>query len=135
MSRRCGRCDGDWNFANNDFDHRPTCSLFISGPDESRSTRPVEVAPAPIASLGVRRFYKAEKPAQIDPRTALEAAMEWIDGDGKGATHIIVLVGRDMPDAPGCAGTRFFQAGSYNHHGQMGLCLEGMHMIRDSGQS
>jgi hypothetical protein len=87
----------------------------------------------PIVSLGARRFHNATHPAMLDPRTALEAAMEWLnDPTTPKAAHVIVIVGRDVED--GGSGTRYFQAGDYRHHGQMGLMLEGMHMIRESGK-
>jgi hypothetical protein len=87
-------------------------------------------------SIEAARFYRADKPEELNPRTALVAALEFFDdapADDK-PTHIIVLVGRDVKENQGGSGTKFFQAGAYRHHGQMGLCLEAMHMIRDSGK-
>lgn len=87
-------------------------------------------------SLEVARFYRAEKPEHTNPRSALVAALEFYDkqpADDK-PTHIMVLVGRDAKENLGASGTSFYQAGTYRHHAQMGLCLEAMHMIRDSGR-
>lgn len=84
--------------------------------------------------MDAARFNKASHPAHLDPRTALMAALEWYDAleaDDKPA-HITVLVGRNVGDE-GCSGTKFFQAGTYRHHSQMGLCFEAMNMIRESG--
>lgn len=80
--------------------------------------------------IAVARFNKTDDPAKSRPLDALEAAKKWIESD-VGAEHVIVLVGRTTED--GSSGTRFFQAGKYPHHATMGLCLEGMHMIRESG--
>ena len=80
--------------------------------------------------IAVARFNKTDDPAKSRPLDALEAAKKCIESEGS-VEHVIVLVGRTMED--GSSGTRFFQAGSYPHHGMMGLCLEGMHMIRESG--
>lgn len=85
-----------------------------------------------VESLSVHRFHQIDNPAAHNPVTALDAAREWIDGlpeDGK-PDHIIVLVARNMPE--GAAGTRYFQAGSYNFHGMIGLCHEGANMVRAS---
>lgn len=80
--------------------------------------------------IAVARFNKADNPAKSRPLDAIEAAKKWIESEGS-AEHVIVLVGRTIEY--GSSGTRFFQAGSYPHHATMGLCLEGMHMIRESG--
>lgn len=83
-----------------------------------------------VRSFGVARFNKISDPAAHDATTALDAAREWIKTLDHSPDHIIVLIGRDMPD--GSSGTRFFQAGSFRHHAQQGLCAEGAHMIRES---
>lgn len=91
--------------------------------------------PPPAASLDAARFYKAGKPEFASSRSAIVAALEYYDScpaDEK-PTHIMVLVGRDASENLGASGTTFFQAGTYRHHAQMGLCLEAMHMIRESG--
>lgn len=82
-------------------------------------------------NLNVARFNrKSDNPADYDSVTALDAAYEWIKGLDHKPDHIIVLVGRDMPDGSG--NTHFFQAGRYKHHAQQGLCSEGALMIRES---
>ena len=86
-----------------------------------------------ISSLDAKRFDRATHHSEIDPRTALMAALEWYDAQEEKPAHIAVLVGREVGDE-GCSGTKFFQAGTYRHHAQMGLCLEAMHLIRESGQ-
>jgi hypothetical protein len=83
-----------------------------------------------IENLGVRRFNQIDDPAAHAPVIALDAAREWIDSLEDGPEHVIVIVGRDMPD--GASATRYFQAGKYRHHAVLGLCTESMHMIRES---
>lgn len=71
-------------------------------------------------------------PAEFDPVTALDAAREWIEQCEEKPHHVIVLTGRVLKDG-GC-GTRFFQAGQYKYHAQIGLVHEGAQMIRDNGK-
>lgn len=88
-------------------------------------------------SLDAARFARTSVPAHLNPRAALEAALRWLDEqDAKGVKirHVVVITGRDAPDHDSGSGTKYFQAGDYRHHAQMGLCFEGMQMIRDSGQ-
>lgn len=87
--------------------------------------------PGNVSSLGAARSNKAEDPADLDLVTALDAAREWIGSLDHKPEHVIVLVGRDMPD--GSSGTRCLQAGTYRYHSQQGLCFEGMQMLRESG--
>jgi hypothetical protein len=89
----------------------------------------------PVASIAAARFERAVHPEQITPRDALVAALDWLDSSPKEnpPTHIIVLVGADIPGLTTASGTKFFQGGTYRHHAQMGLCLEAMHRIRDGG--
>jgi len=91
-----------------------------------------------ITNLNAARFKRADEPSKVQPRAALDATIEWLnDPNTPQPSHIIVLIGSDVFDE-GCEGassTLFFQAGTYRHHGQMGLCLEAMHMIRESGYS
>lgn len=82
-------------------------------------------------SFTARRFDKYGDPAAHDPIAALQVAKEWIDANPDKPDHVIVLIGRTTED--GGSGTKYFQAGSYPHHAQMGLCLEGQNMIRESG--
>lgn len=84
-----------------------------------------------ISSIGVAKFDRATHPQGLSPRHALEKALADYDAVEKKPVHIIVMFGRDMED--GSSGTRYFQAGAYRHHAQMGLCLEAMHMMRESG--
>lgn len=83
-----------------------------------------------VRSLGAARFNRNTDPAAHDATTALDVAYEWIKSLDHKPDHIIVLVGRDMPD--GSSGTRFFQAGNYRYHAQQGLCSEGALMIREN---
>lgn len=84
-----------------------------------------------VHSIGAARFNRCTDPADLDPITALDAAYEWIKSLDHKPDHVIVLVGRDMPD--GSSGMQFFQAGNYRYHAQMRLCAEGALKIRESG--
>lgn len=91
--------------------------------------------PPPVASMASARFERATRPEELTGRDALVAALDWWDScpaDEK-PTHVIVMIGRDTPGKTTASGTKFFQAGTYRHHAQMGLCLEAMHQIRESG--
>ncbi len=83
-----------------------------------------------VTDLRLARFERDENPNSHDPKLALHAAFEWLK-ENDDADHIIVLLGRTTEN--NSSGTKYFQAGKYPHHSQMGLCLEGMHMIRESG--
>lgn len=118
----CKYCGHRFLVARDHVDHEFIC---LKGPPKY----------TPVSNLDAARFNKAESPDQLNPRTALVAALEWYDEEiraGRSIAHVIVLTGRDSPAHVGASGTRYFQAGTYRHHGQMGLCLEGTHMIRDS---
>lgn len=96
---------------------------------------PARPKPAPVASMAAARFDRATHPEELTGRDALVAALAWWDScpaDEK-PTHVIVMIGRDTPGKTTASGTKFFQAGTYRHHAQMGLCLEAMHQIRESG--
>lgn len=84
------------------------------------------------SNFTLHRYNRITDPAAHSPRAALEAALAAYDelDPAERPTHIIVLTGRDLDD--GGSGTRYFQAGSYRHHAQMGLLHEGAQMIRES---
>lgn len=84
--------------------------------------------PGNIADLGLARFARDMDPKKHNPLMALEAAKKWIIDQPEPADHVIILIGRTTGDNG--SGTKFFQAGNYPHHAQMGLCLEGMELIR-----
>jgi hypothetical protein len=105
------------------------CALQL---DLSGKHEKVAAAAENVTSFASARFYKRQDPAIHNPRSALEVATEWFDQNPEPPNHCIVIFGRDTAD--GGSGTRFFQAGTYRHHGQMGVMLEGMNMIRESGK-
>lgn len=80
--------------------------------------------------IAIARFSRNKSPDTTKLADCLEAAKKEIE-DGSW-DHVIVLFGRTTDE--GASGTKFYQAGVYPHHGQMGLCQEGMLMIRESGQ-
>jgi hypothetical protein len=79
-------------------------------------------------SFTARRFDKNSDPAAHDPITALIVAREWIEQQENGPDHVIVFVGRTTED--GASGTKYFQAGQYPCHAQIGLIVEGLCMLR-----
>lgn len=111
---------------------------FMVGFDHAKHEDDCPARPKPaarVASIASARFDRAVHAEDVSPRDAIVAALEWIDAcpaDEK-PTHVIVMIGRDVPELPTASGTKFFQAGTYRHHSQMGLCLEVMHRIRESG--
>jgi len=110
-----------------DISQECALQLDLSGKHEK-----VAAAAENVTSFASARFYKRQDPAIHNPRSALEVATEWFDQNPEPPNHCIVIFGRDTAD--GGSGTRFFQAGTYRHHGQMGVMLEGMNMIRESGK-
>lgn len=84
-----------------------------------------------VDEIALRRFDRTSDPKQCRPTDALEAARAWIEQDekGKGTQHVIVFVGRSDPD--GGSFTRYFQAGSYSTHAQLGLCFEATKMLTE----
>ena len=83
-----------------------------------------------IDEIAIARFNKTDDPHDLRPGDALEAARRFLQANPE-TEHVIVIVGRTMEN--GSSGTNFFNAGKYAHHAVMGLCLEGMHMVRESG--
>lgn len=84
-----------------------------------------------VTPLGAARFGRQTIPERTNIEDALLAALEWYRSAENKSDHVMILFGRTIEG--GGSGTKFLQAGSYPHHGQMGLCLEAMHMIRESG--
>lgn len=87
---------------------------------------------AKVTSIGAARFDKAEDVSTLDPRDALEAALAYLaDPENPPYDHIIICCGR-TPENGGSA-AKWFQAGKYEYHAQMGLLFEIGQMIRDNG--
>jgi hypothetical protein len=87
-----------------------------------------------ITDFAKAKFSRNLNPVENAPITALREAIDWLEGacaEGLAVDHVIILMGRSTKD--GGSGTKYFQAGKYPHHAQMGLCSEGALMIRDSG--
>lgn len=133
MQKFCDLCGGIPSLADNTIRHDPNCPNHPDAIDDT-PVEPIRTA-APVASLASARFDRATHPEELTGRDALVAALAWWDScpaDEK-PTHVIVMIGRDTPGKTTASGTKFFQAGTYRHHAQMGLCLEAMHQIRESG--
>lgn len=95
------------------------------GPTEDR-------APPPVVSFAAARFDKVGDPAKHKPADALEAALEWVKNPENGPyNHVIICLGRTVED--GGSATKWFQAGDYQYHAQMGLLFETGQMIRGDG--
>jgi hypothetical protein len=136
MKKYCSLCGAEAKYGE-EFKHRLDCPNHPDAIDDTPVEPIVKLDnhSRPVASIGAARFDRATHPEEVSPRDALTAALDWVDGlhDDDPATHIIVLIGRDTPEKQTASGTKFFQAGTYRHHAQMGLCLEAMHLIRESG--
>ena len=88
--------------------------------------------PENVVSLTRERFKRDTNPNNHAPRAALEQALGAMNEmqDGKRVTHCIVLFAIETDD--GLCGTRFIQAGSADHHGQMGLIAEAQCLLREA---
>lgn len=87
-----------------------------------------------IVDFQKEKFARNLNPAANDPVTALREALDWViaaAATGTPVDHIIICLGRTTDDNG--SGTKYFQAGKFAHHGQMGLLFEVQHMVRDSG--
>lgn len=110
------------------------CGTCVQKPQEEHNQRMSKTAETfeNVVSIGAARFNKiSQSPQDCNPRDALEAAIAYLDFDEDKPDHIIVLFGRTPTD--GGSATKWFQAGSYEYHAQMGLLYEGAQMIRDNG--
>lgn len=83
--------------------------------------------PPKIVSLGARRFHQTRDTTKTTVREALEAALEFADESKP--DHVIVLFAK--VDG-GETESRYFQAGSYAYHAQMGLCTNAALQLRAS---
>ena len=92
----------------------------------------VVAPPENVVSLTRERFKRDTNPNNHAPLAALEQALGAMDEmqDGKRVTHCIVLFAIETDD--GLCGTRFIQAGSADHHGQMGLIAEAQCLLREA---
>lgn len=120
---KCNFCGGEYSAVYNGVVHAENCLTNQEG-QKARE-------PDNIRSLGAARFDKNIHPAKLSPRAALERAMQFFDECDEKPNHIIVIVGRNYGDQ-GCSETKFYQAGDYRHHSQMGLLVECSHLIRES---
>lgn len=125
--------DGEISLTGNDADKAEALLIDVSqeialqhGDGEERPT-------AEVINLTVARFNQGNADASDhSPQDALEAAMAYLDDPEMGnPDHIIVCLGRTPED--GGSATKWFQAGSYEYHAQMGLLFETQQMIRGDG--
>jgi hypothetical protein len=87
---------------------------------------------AVVSSISAAKFKRTKDTREVSPLDALEAAKEWILSlpQDERPSHLIVFTGAN--DAEGNGRTRFFQAGDFGYHAQLGLCQAGTRMIDDS---
>jgi hypothetical protein len=78
--------------------------------------------------FSIKRLEKMQDPSKTPLELACDAAKAWVKESG--AEHVIIVVGRS--DGENGSATRYFQAGTYSYHAQMGLLWEGQQMIRES---
>ena len=84
---------------------------------------PIDTSSMPL-NLGAARFARADATNQVDPADALEAALAAIRSGELNPQHAIVLIAE--PTERGAVTTRFYQGGSYNNHGQLGLLTQAL---------
>jgi hypothetical protein len=65
------------------------------------------------------RWRRDSKPNSHEPTEALRAALRDIQSGEIDPLHLIVVIGAETDN--GKTRTAYYQAGSYNHHGQLGL--------------
>lgn len=83
-----------------------------------------------VSDLAAARWDKNDNPADCRPDEALHAALRYI-AENEMPDHVIVLFGRKNTELD-CDASKFFQAGSYGYHAQIGLLYDGQQMIRES---
>ena len=81
----CDQCGGKKDSLTGTVMHSPDCLYMPHFAPTVASS---------ISSLDAKRFDRATHPSEIDPRTALMAALEWYDAQEEKPAHIAVLVGR-----------------------------------------
>lgn len=129
IQRRCAVCGGGFDISMNEFMHACDCPskggfaaaapLKVRQPDPEYFEKTVRETPFRVSSLGAKRFEKQTHPMKVNPADALDAARAWIEA-GNDATHILIVIGTKLNDG-GDVQTKFFQAGNYDVHGQIGL--------------
>ena len=79
--------------------------------------------------LARKRWERKSSPQDHGPREALEAALDAFEKEQP--DHVIVVFGKTCEEKGDR--THFFQAGSYSHHGQLGLITEAAALMRENG--
>lgn len=117
----CRHCDQRFLVARDHVDHEDNC--------------PAKPVPdGRVVSFALARADKGSKPREHRPADALDLARAWLEeaGEENQSQHIIVFLGRTNSD--NSSGTKYFQTGSFSCHAQVGLVIEGLEMLRDSGK-
>lgn len=82
--------------------------------------------------LSAARFDNAKFPQGLPVVSAIDAVKKWIleTPEEDRPQHVIILTGRT--DENGASQQRFFQAGNYGGHAQIGLLVCGLEQLSDS---
>lgn len=124
--------DGDISLSGEDAEKAAELLIDVSQEIALQYGDGEERPKAQVINLAAVRFDKNTDASEHSPRDALEAAMAYLEDPEMGnPNHIIVCLGRTPED--GGSATKWFQAGSYEYHAQMGLLFETQQMIRDNG--
>lgn len=129
MKRVCDLCGAHAVGDELEIEHTPNCPNHRDAVDDTPQS-----FGGNVASFALARADKGSKPREHRPEDALDLARAWIEqcGPEDVPQHIIVFLGRTNSD--NSSGTKYFQTGSFSSHGQVGLVIEGLDMLRDSGK-
>lgn len=138
ITKSCDLCGGQMNLEDHAIRHAPECPNHPDAiecpnhPDAIDDTPEPPAVASNVASFALARADKGTKPREHRPEDALDLARAWIAECPTPPDHIIVFMGRTNSD--NSSGTKYFQTGTFSAHGQVGLIIEGMEMLRNSGK-
>jgi hypothetical protein len=87
-----------------------------------------------VTDFAAARFEKNTNTEDCAPGDALAAARKWLEEcekEGKPIEHVFVIMGRTSEDHG--SASRYFQAGKYPYHAQVGLVFDAALMLRENG--
>ena len=82
-----------------------------------------------VADLSARRWAANGDPEAQSPLTALAEARRQLEAGEIEAEHVIIIYGHI--DESGASQTGYFQAGTFNEFGQVGLVQRGLRLISE----
>lgn len=83
--------------------------------------------PPKVSSLAARRFYQTSDTTETAVCDALEAAIEWAKQEKP--DHVMIIFGKNTVED---STSKYFQAGIYGYHAQLGLCQNNVMALRES---